>query len=138
MKLDRYQQIGVVFANLQLGQAVPAFTTLIGYFDAGHTLTEKARDGISEMLARETTSVRQLESALLPASAPCLCSLPLLPAPCSLLPAHCSLLTACCSMLAAHCSLRPALHASARWTRPTSSSSNASRMGSPSHSQPST
>jgi len=57
MKLDRYQQIGVVFANLQLGQAVPAFTTLIGYFDAGHTLTEKARDGISEMLARETTSV---------------------------------------------------------------------------------
>ena len=57
MKLDRYQQIGVTFAHLQLNAAVPAFTTLIAYFDGGHWLTEKARDGIAEMLGREASSV---------------------------------------------------------------------------------
>jgi pentatricopeptide repeat protein len=55
--LDRYQKVGLAYAHLHLNQPVPAFATLIEYFEAGSRLSEAARDGIAELLALQATSV---------------------------------------------------------------------------------
>lgn len=57
MKLDRFQRVSVVYSYLRLNQPVPAFTALIDYFADGLKLSERAQDGIAEMLARQATSV---------------------------------------------------------------------------------
>ena len=57
MKLDRFQQVGLIFAHLNLNQTVPAFLTLLDHFGAGLKLTPKASEGISSMLAQQATAV---------------------------------------------------------------------------------
>jgi len=57
LKLDRFQKVGVVFAHLQLNQAVPAFSVLIDLYDAGHSLPERAQDQLAEELAKQASAV---------------------------------------------------------------------------------
>jgi len=57
VKLDRFQQVGIVFAHLQLNQAVPAFSALIDLYDAGHSLPERAQEQLADELAKQASAV---------------------------------------------------------------------------------
>jgi len=57
VKLDRFKEVGVIFAYLHLNQAVSAFARLVDYFDAGHTLHPRAHDGIAAELSKHVSSV---------------------------------------------------------------------------------
>jgi len=57
VKLDRFQQVGVIFAHLQLREAVKAFSVLIDLYEEGHKLPERASYGIAEELAKQAASV---------------------------------------------------------------------------------
>jgi len=57
VKLDRFHQVGVIFAHFQLNQAVPAFASLIELYESGAKLPERAYDNIAERLARQASSV---------------------------------------------------------------------------------
>ena len=57
IRLDRFQMIGVIFAQLQLNQPVLAFSSIVDLYDAGHKLPEKAYTQITETLAEQTSAV---------------------------------------------------------------------------------
>ena len=57
IQLDRFQMIGVIFAQLQLNQPVLAFSSIVDLYDAGHKLPEKAYTQITETLAEQTSAV---------------------------------------------------------------------------------
>ena len=52
-QLDRFQMIGVIFAQLQLNQPVLAFSSIVDLYDAGYKLPEKAYTQITETLAEQ-------------------------------------------------------------------------------------
>jgi pentatricopeptide repeat protein len=57
VKLDRFQQVGVILAHLQLNEPVPAFARLIDLYDSGTTPSERAYEIIAEELAKHASSV---------------------------------------------------------------------------------
>jgi len=57
VKLDRFQQVGLIFAHLKLNQAVQAFEVLVDLYANGQTLPPRAADGIAADLAKHEASV---------------------------------------------------------------------------------
>ena len=55
--LDRFQQVGMIFARMQLNQPVPAFSQLIELYEGGHSLPERAYDQMAEELAKQASTV---------------------------------------------------------------------------------
>jgi len=56
-QLGRFQQVGVVFAHLQMSQPVDAFTRLIELYEQGHTLPDRAHESIIHELAKQASAV---------------------------------------------------------------------------------
>jgi len=57
VKLDRFQQVGVIFAHFQLRQVVQGFGMLIDLYQSGNTVNAKVYDTIAEELAKHATAV---------------------------------------------------------------------------------
>ena len=57
MPLDRFMQVGVVFAHISLAQPVAAFSQVVELYDAGHALPERAAMSITEELAKQASAV---------------------------------------------------------------------------------
>lgn len=57
VKLDRFLQVGVVFAHFNLNQPVQAFEKLVDLYGAGHIVPDRAHDQIAEELAKQASAV---------------------------------------------------------------------------------
>jgi len=57
VKLDRFQQVGVIFAHMQLDQPVSAFSVLIDLYENNHMLPERAHDQMAENFAKHASAV---------------------------------------------------------------------------------
>jgi len=57
IKLDRFQQVGVIFAHFQLRQMVQGFGMLIDLYQSGHSINGKIYDLIAEELAKHAAAV---------------------------------------------------------------------------------
>lgn len=55
--MDRFQQVGVVFAHLQLSNPVQAFSSLVDLYDAGYQLPERAQEQMAEELSKDASAV---------------------------------------------------------------------------------
>jgi len=57
IKLDRHQQVGVIFAHFSLRQTVQGFGMLMDLYQSGHTVNDRVYDTIAEELSKHATTV---------------------------------------------------------------------------------
>lgn len=55
--LDRFQQVGVIFAQMSLAQYSGAFSSLVDLYDSGYSMPERGQEQLAEELAKDASSV---------------------------------------------------------------------------------